>query len=133
MVKEGLIYRIQFGKKGITWEEVENYGGHSRAIVSLQDHSPLHCIIYDSYRENPSLFYDSWGDPASVKYLPIQNLPSGRDTSAKNLSRLLRNLKFLPKDLQQQFIQRHELRLEKEDNGTEYLITEEDFRNPPPF
>jgi hypothetical protein len=119
--KEG-IYRLIFGMvDGQAYSN--NYGGHSRAIASLQDGLLLPCSLIDGQRLREDPF-----DSKSLNYRPIQILKPVLNKHYNFLERLRINLGFLPEQLKDEFVRNHDLVWTKDK-----LVTRENYENPPPF
>ena len=127
VVKEKGIYRLVFGRDPDNWK---NYGGHSRSIAALQNKLSLYCIIQPSHRENPeNPPLDSPYHSGKLKYIPIQKMQQKRKTNMDSMCRLEENLRFLPDEIKEKFIEENSLVILE--NG--HLIDKEDYLNPPPF
>ena len=116
VVQENGLYRLVYGMA----ESLENYGGHSRAVLALQEGDLLGCRVLDGHRLRV---------PETIHYHPISDLiPRQRPTGA-GLKRLKENLDFLPNNIREKFIKEHSL-VVLEDGS---LTTQEDLDNPPAF
>ncbi len=118
VVRKGEKYQLAFGKR--TMEDFTNYGGHSRAIAHWKERMPIECNVLTRHRKSPKRF--------SINYIPIQEIPPEKDFSHDARFRLGSNLAFLPEKIRQEFMRSHDLFFVEG-----YLITGENYRNPPPF
>lgn len=121
VVNENGIYRIRFGRRE-DFLEVENYGGHSRAIVALYRQEVLRCSLYESHADDPSK------SNSSIIYRPISEFPGVSNFGFKSLQRLKGNLNFLPEEFRKEFMKKYDLVM-----WDENLVTRNNYENPPPF
>lgn len=95
VVFENGVYQLEFSFGNFE-------GGHSRAVLALQENYPLKCTIIPRHLSD---IEDGWGNV----FRRIQDIPPERKTDRYALERLNRNLGFLPYDIRQQFIEENSL------------------------
>lgn len=95
IVFENRVYQLEFNFCNFD-------GGHSRAVLALQDNYPLKSVVIPNHFSD---IEDGWGNV----FRRIQDIPPERKTDKHTLERLNRNLGFLPYNIRQQFIEENSL------------------------
>jgi hypothetical protein len=121
VVKQNSIYRLRFGRRD-DFLEVDNYGGHTRAIVALQRGENLECNLYENHRDDPAKA------TKPIIYRSIKTLQGVLDLHGRSLERIKANLDFLPEDVRARFLKEYNLVMDED-----VLMTRENYENPPPF
>jgi len=117
VVFEDGVYRLVYGEYKFA---SENYGGHSRSRVALDNGSFLECNLWDGHSVKP------FGKYSEKKWVKIVGMDLMEFRNWERLVRVKNNLSYLPNDLVKTFMDKNDLVLVE--NG--FLIAGEDYRNP---
>jgi len=121
VVKKGKIYLLVFGRDWNPPKE-DNYGGHSRSRLALEDRFLLECDLFDNHRFEPS------EHSKEIIYRPVVEMTP--KISSININCQLKiTLSYLPDKVREKFIRENDLVIR--DDGV--LMTRYDFENPLPF